>query len=243
MTNEILVGWVVSGAVLGALVTPVLYLSKRRRMLPALLVGIVAGAVGNLVLLLPLWLSVARLDDGGGAHPDPALHEAGLALDEPFEPERAAPPVAPTAASISTEDAFIVVEDDPDLYQTLLTMFDIWSVDPIAFTDGADAIKWIEEMENDLSVVSIPKLALLDIRLPGEIGGPEIAERLRASPLLGNIGIVLMTAFHLTPREEREVMARSQADLLIYKPLPIPQELREMFDEVINRRRNKEGAL
>lgn len=243
MTSEILVGWVVSGAVIGALVTPILYLSKRRRMLPALLVGAATGAVGNLVLLLPLWLAVARLDDGGGAHPDPALHEAGLALDEPFEPEHAAAPVAPTAASASTEETFIIVEDDPDLYDTLLAIFDIWSVDPIAFTNGADAIKWIEEMENDLSVVIIPELALLDIYLPGEIEGPEIAARLRASPLLGNIGIVLMTAYTLAPQKEREILAQSQADLLLYKPLPAPHEMRELFDEIISRRRNREGAI
>ena len=40
---------------------------------------------------------------------------------------------------------WMVVEDEPDLYDTLLALFEIWSIDGVAFTNGTDAIKWIEE--------------------------------------------------------------------------------------------------
>lgn len=131
---------------------------------------------------------------------------------------------------------WMVVEDEPDVYDTLLALFEIWSVDGVAFTDGSDAIRWIDDVDNNDVGINLPELALLDIRLPG-YSGPEIGRRLRESQVLGDIAIVLMTAYSLSPRDEREAVALAGADLLLYKPLPAPYEFRELLQWAISKRR------
>lgn len=133
---------------------------------------------------------------------------------------------------------WMVVEDEPDLYDTLLMFFEIWGVDGIAFTTGTDAIRWIEDIDRGANDTDIPELALLDIRLPGA-EGPEIGERLRQSPVLQSMAVVLTTAYHLSPQEEQAAIAQAQADAIIYKPLPKPSELRVMLEQAIELRRNR----
>jgi CheY-like chemotaxis protein len=130
---------------------------------------------------------------------------------------------------------WIVVEDEPNLYDTLLALFEIWSVDGVAFTNGDDAIKWIDDVDSGSIETNIPELALLDIRLPGA-NGDEIGHRLRKSPVLKDIAIVLITAYHLKPQEEREIFTHSQADALLQKPLPKPAEFRTMLEQAIAQR-------
>jgi len=131
---------------------------------------------------------------------------------------------------------WMVVEDAPDVYDTLLAMLEIWGVDGIAFTNGTDAIDWINDVDRDRSELNLPELAILDIRLPGA-SGPEISSRLRKSPVFNNIAIVLITAYHLSPQEEKDVMAQSQADTIIYKPLPGPIEFRGKLQTIITKRK------
>jgi CheY-like chemotaxis protein len=127
---------------------------------------------------------------------------------------------------------WMVVEDEPDLYDTLLALFEIWSIDGVAFTNGTDAVKWIEDVDKGSTDTNIPELALLDIRLPGATG-PEIGQRLRKSLVLNDIAIVMMTAYHLTPQEEEKVMAQAKANTLLYKPLPAPDEFRAALQNAI----------
>lgn len=133
---------------------------------------------------------------------------------------------------------WIVVEDEPDLYNTLLTLFEIWSVDGVAFTNGTDAVKWIEDVDKGSIETNIPELAILDIRLndPNGVTGIDVSHRLRQSPLMKNMAIVLITAYRLTPQEEKEVMARSEADALIFKPLPTPSEFRTTLQTIRDKR-------
>jgi CheY-like chemotaxis protein len=132
----------------------------------------------------------------------------------------------------------MVVEDEPDLYDTLLALFEIWSIDGVAFTNGTDAMKWIADIDGENSATNVPELALLDIRLPG-INGEHIAARLRQSPVLKNMAVVLMTAFVLGPQEERAIIELAQADLLLYKPLPTPPEFRAELQKAIANRQGK----
>lgn len=127
---------------------------------------------------------------------------------------------------------WIVVEDEPDLYETLLALFEIWSIDGVAFTTGTDAIRWIDDIDNKNIETDIPELALLDIRLPG-VNGDEVAHRLRQSPALKNIAIVLMTAYHLPPSKEKEILQRAQTKHLVYKPLPNPADFRAVLQSAI----------
>lgn len=136
----------------------------------------------------------------------------------------------------------MVVEDEPDIYDVLLAMFEVWGIEGIAFVDGAEAVNWIEDVDNGTVTGELPELAILDIRLP-EISGPEVGARLRQSSRLGQVAIVLITAYRLTPEEEEQVQARAQADALMYKPLPQMEELRRRLAEIIGKRQPKAALL
>ncbi len=45
-----------SGALIGALITPLVYWAKRRKPASGFFAGVLVGAFGNLLLLFPLWL-------------------------------------------------------------------------------------------------------------------------------------------------------------------------------------------
>ncbi|MCC7205691.1 MAG: response regulator [Anaerolineae bacterium] len=137
---------------------------------------------------------------------------------------------------------WMVVEDEPDIYDVLLAMFEVWGIEGIAFVDGAEAVSWIEDVDNGTVTGELPELAILDIRLP-EISGPEVGARLRESSRLGQTAIVLITAYRLDEKEEQAVLARAQADALMYKPLPQMEELRRKLAEIISKRQPKAALL
>ncbi len=137
---------------------------------------------------------------------------------------------------------WMVVEDEPDIYEVLLAMFGIWGIEGVAFVDGEEAVSWIDDVDNARFQGELPELALLDIRLPGEVNGPVVGERLRASKNLGDVAIVLTTAYKLTPDEEKSVIKSAGADLLIYKPLPKFSELQGILEDTIAKRRAKKKS-
>lgn len=138
-----------------------------------------------------------------------------------------------------TLSTWMVVEDEPDIYEVLLAMFGIWGIEGVAFVDGEEAVAWIDDVDKGRFQGELPELALLDIRLPGEINGPAVGERLRKSDTLQDVAIVLTTAFKLTPDEEKAVRSQAGADRLIYKPLPKFAELQKVLEETIAQRRAK----
>lgn len=137
---------------------------------------------------------------------------------------------------------WMVVEDEPDIYEVLLTMFEMWGIDGAAFVEGEEAITWIEEVDSGRYPGELPELALVDIRLPGKISGIDVAIRLRKSPKLGQIPIVFSTAYHLSPDEEQDVMNKTDADKILYKPLPRFHDLQRILDDIIAQRRTRLAA-
>ena len=131
---------------------------------------------------------------------------------------------------------WMVVEDEPDIYDVLLAMFEIWGIEGVAFVDGAEAVSWIDDVDKGNVTGELPELAILDIRLP-EIAGPDVGARLRQSQHLGKMAIVMITAYRLSTEEEEQVVARAQADRLMYKPLPAMPELRRILDGIIDNRK------
>ncbi|MGQ9888640.1 MAG: response regulator [Aggregatilineales bacterium] len=132
---------------------------------------------------------------------------------------------------------WMVVEDEPDIYEVLLAMFEMWGIEGVAFVEGEEAAAWIDDVDSGRFIGELPELALIDIRLPGPIKGHMVAQRLRQSPALGRIAIVLITAFKLTPDEHAEIMAFSSADELIYKPLPQFDDFKRRLETVLAQRR------
>ncbi len=131
---------------------------------------------------------------------------------------------------------WIVVEDEPDLYKVVSALCDMMGVQSAGFASGEEIVAWIRQVDESEYQGQLPQLALIDIRLPGKIDGVKVGARLRRSPVLGDIAIILMTAFHLSPRQEKDAIKKSGADLLFYKPLPGPAAFRAMVDKVMNQR-------
>ncbi|MAS32972.1 MAG: hypothetical protein CL610_03120 [Anaerolineaceae bacterium] len=133
----------------------------------------------------------------------------------------------------------MVVEDEPDIYEILLAMFEMWGIEGVAFVDGEEAVAWIDDVDNGRFRGELPELALLDIRLPGSVSGPKVGERLRKSPILGDVAIILSTAYKLTTEEEAQIIETAGADKLLYKPLPKFNELQKVLETAIASRRAK----
>lgn len=131
---------------------------------------------------------------------------------------------------------WMVVEDEPDVYEMVLAMYETLGIDGVAFTTGEEAITWIDEFDAAPTSLEPPQLALLDIRLPGDIDGTMIGQRLGQSPVLSRTRIVLMTAYRLSAAEERACLQRAGADLMIYKPLPDLKSFGRKMIELINQR-------
>ncbi len=134
---------------------------------------------------------------------------------------------------------WMVVEDEPDFYELVLAIYDTLGVDGLAFTNGEEAMSWIEDVDAGQQVTTVdelPQLALLDIRLPGYISGIEVSQRLRASPVLGNIAIVLMTAYKPASKDEKIIVQQAECDLLLYKPLPRLPEFKRIMEKVVAQR-------
>src|SRR5450432_3934820 len=126
----------------------------------------------------------------------------------------------------------MVVEDEPDIYELLLAMFEMWGIEGVAFVDGEEAVAWIEEADKG-TPGELPELALLDIRLPGDVDGPMVGARVRQSPILSQMAVVLITAYKLTVEEETAAITKAGADRLLYKPLPSFGELKRILESAI----------
>lgn len=136
----------------------------------------------------------------------------------------------------------MVVEDEPEIYELLLAMFEMWGIEGVAFVDGEEAVAWIEDVDSNSFQGELPELALLDIRLPGEIDGISVGERLRQSPILQNMAIVMTTAYKLSKEEQEKAMKQSGADYWMPKPLPAFNELQKKLEEIIAERRARNEA-
>ncbi|MBZ0297952.1 MAG: response regulator, partial [Anaerolineae bacterium] len=130
-----------------------------------------------------------------------------------------------------TINNWILVEDEPDLYDILTQYYDFGRGKPIAFTSGEDAVNWIDAIDKDELTVDLPRFALIDLRLPGPIDGALVSLRIRRSKRLKGIPIIIMTAYRLSPQERSEVMIVSRADTLVFKPLPSLENLRAHIEE------------
>ncbi len=128
---------------------------------------------------------------------------------------------------------WMLLEDEPDLQEVILTMYDILGLDGVAFESGTEAVEWIDMVDRGEFDGELPELALLDVRMPDQISGPEVGARIRHSPRLNNIVVVLMTAYRLGPADEQAMRNKAKADLVIYKPLPPVDELYYILNGII----------
>jgi CheY-like chemotaxis protein len=133
---------------------------------------------------------------------------------------------------------WMLLEDEPDLYDMILAMYEVIGIGGVAFGSGEDATDWIKDVEKARYEGELPELALLDIRLPDNINGTMVAQQIRQSPKLRDTVIVMMTAYRLTPAEENELFDITDADYLLYKPLPKLHDLQALLKGLVRKRRN-----
>jgi CheY-like chemotaxis protein len=135
---------------------------------------------------------------------------------------------------------WMIVEDELDLYEVLMALLEVRNIEGEAFLDGEEAVAWIDDVDAGLIEDELPELALLDIRLPGDISGPMVGERLRQSPVLGErIAVILTTAYKLSLEDEKAAMEQSGADFLLPKPLPEFNKLKTILHNVVAERRHR----
>src|SRR6266568_914194 len=122
---------------------------------------------------------------------------------------------------LSQEDTvtWLLVEDDNDIRNVVAVMMSVWGEKPLAFPDGGAAWAWLDSVTNGTFSGELPDLALMDIRMPGYTGD-KVAARIRQTPSLKDIPIILMTAFSLSDAEIKTMMDQTGVDYLINKPLP-----------------------
>ena len=128
---------------------------------------------------------------------------------------------------------WLLLEDEPDLFEMVLAMVGMLGIGGEGFCAGTEAIKWIEKIDGSDYKGELPELALLDIRMPDEVNGIVVAQRIRQSPILKDIVVVLMTAYKLTPAQEKTVMEQTGANLLLHKPLPKIDELTYILNSLL----------
>lgn len=113
-----------------------------------------------------------------------------------------------------------IVEDEPDIYEVMLALVDLWGYEPIGYVDGEQALADIPKQ--------LPDLVLLDIRLPGDLSGLDVLQQLRAMPLTATMPIVIMTAYS-APDITARAMQAGATDFM-FKPLPKSDELKARLD-------------
>jgi CheY-like chemotaxis protein len=135
---------------------------------------------------------------------------------------------------------WMLLEDEPDLYDMILAMYEVMGIGGVAFGTGEDAVDWIREVDSGRYTDELPELALLDIRMPDHINGVMVAARLRESAVLNDLVIVMMTAYRMNPDEEKDLIEQAGADFLIYKPLPKLDELHYILNGLLLKKRDDE---
>jgi CheY-like chemotaxis protein len=116
-------------------------------------------------------------------------------------------------------------------------LFSAWQVETISFLDADEALEWIDLVDQGFEVGELPTLAILDLRFYGDIRGQEIGQRIRQSPHLKDIPIVITTGY-LDPEIENMVREACDPDLYLAKGKYTPEQMRGFFtDAIINRRK------
>lgn len=131
----------------------------------------------------------------------------------------------------------MIAEDEGDIRNLVATMASVWGHTTVTFASGQATWDWMDTVENGTNTDPLPEFALIDVRMPG-YRGDQVAARIRKTPGMSNIPIVLMTAFVLTEDERDAMMRQSGADKLIHKPLPEFTELKNILHSVIEQREN-----
>jgi signal transduction histidine kinase len=102
----------------------------------------------------------------------------------------------------------LIVDDDPTARQTAVAMLEGTGYQIEEAKDGSQALKMLEQL--------LPDLILLDVMMPG-MTGFEVCQRIRSTPELAEVPIILLTA--LDDRDSLMKGIESGADDFLSKPV------------------------
>ncbi len=141
--------------------------------------------------------------------------------------------------SSSPHRTWLIAEDDPGIAALLLKYCSVLGITPLMFSDGSEVLDYLATpLKAD---DPIPDFALLDVFMP-RVDGNEACRAIRKHQTLGNIPIMLMTAFKMSRSEKARVLAETGADGLLPKPLPPLRMLAEMIESAIVQHEEEHGA-
>lgn len=122
----------------------------------------------------------------------------------------------------------MLLECDTAIREVLESMCELWSVQSLSFNRPDELHHYLDQ---EKLPEPVPDIALVDVR-SSFLWGRETFSRIRKHPSLGTIGLILTTAYCLSPEQEQEIMQFACADLLIYKPFPRMDKLLTMIEGV-----------
>ncbi len=99
-------------------------------------------------------------------------------------------PIRPTNLSALKGVPVLVVDDNATNRRILVNVLKGWKLRPTAVSSGAEALV---ELHRAVAAGTSPALALLDAQMP-DIDGFSVAKRMRASPQLADIPIIMLTS-------------------------------------------------
>jgi CheY-like chemotaxis protein len=119
-----------------------------------------------------------------------------------------------------SEPEVILVEDNPTDAELTIRSLKKHNLANrlLRLKDGAEAIDFIfaQGQYADRSVDNIPKLILLDLKLP-KVDGLQVLKRIRSDPRTKNIPVVMLTSSH----EERDIIASYKLGVNSYIVKPV----------------------
>jgi len=102
----------------------------------------------------------------------------------------------------------LIVDDDPTARETVVALLETENYQLELATDGFKALQMLEKLQ--------PDLILLDVMMPG-MDGFEVCRRIRATPQLAEVPIIILTA--LDDRASLLQGIESGADDFLHKPI------------------------
>ncbi len=131
---------------------------------------------------------------------------------------------------------WMIAEDEADIRNLVATMAGVWGHTTLTFESGQRAWNWLDTVDDGTNTQPLPEFALMDIRMPGYTGD-QVAQRIRNTPRLSHIPIVLMTAFVLSEEERRGMIEHAGVDSIVNKPLPDFMQLRTILHDIIDKKK------
>ncbi len=115
----------------------------------------------------------------------------------------------------------LVVDDDDDNRLMLKLLLEMWKYEVIEAADGIEVV--------DIAEMVLPDLILLDVKMP-KMNGFDVTEKIRQSPLIGNVPVVFVSGC-VEPVYQQRASAVGGNEYLI-KPLNF-QELEFVLEKYI----------